>query len=169
MSLAGGLSSRGRGQAPRRTIAIEVPIAGIATTVALGTGIVLVLAEFIGTGGLRLEPTTRVLMGLTLIGGGLCAAAAVRAPRTADQPLYGSGTLLAFAALAAFTGASIIWSLTPGDSWVETNRTVAYLATFAGSIALARLFPRAWQGLLAGLAVGSFAICAWALLTKIFP
>src|SRR4051794_22274187 len=116
MSVAGGLSSSpGRGHAPRRTIAIEVPVAGIATTVAFGIGIVLVLAAFVGTGGLRLEPTTRVLIALTLIGGALCAAAAVRAPRTAEQPLYGSGTLLAFAGLAAFTGASIIWSLTPGD------------------------------------------------------
>ena len=168
MSVAGGLSPR-RGHAPRRTIAIEVPVAGVATTVAFGIGIVLVLAAFVGTGGLRLEPTTRVWIGLTLIGGGLCAAAAIRAPRTAEQPLYGSFTVLAFGALAAFTAASIIWSLTPGDSWVETNRTVAYLATFAGAIALARLVPRAWEGVLAGLAAGSFAICAWALLTKIFP
>jgi hypothetical protein len=168
MSVAGGLSPN-RGHAPRRTIAIEVPVAGIATTVAFGIGIVLVLAAFVGTGGLQLEPSTRVWIGLTLIGGGLCATAAIRAPRTAEQPLYGALTLLAFGALAAFTAASIIWSLTPGDSWVETNRTVAYLATFAGAIALARLVPRAWEGVLAGLAAGSFAICAWALLTKIFP
>ena len=168
MSVAGGLSP-GRGHAPRKTIAIEVPVAGIATTVAFGIGIVLVLAAFVGTGGLQLEPSTRVWMGLTLIGGGLCATAAIRAPRTAEQPLYGSFTLLAFAALAVFTAASIIWSLTPGDSWIEANRTVAYLATFAGAIALSRLVPRAWEGVLAGLAAGSFAICSWALLTKIFP
>jgi tetratricopeptide (TPR) repeat protein len=168
MSVADGLSA-GRGRAPRRTIAVQVPLAGLVTTIGGGIALVLVLSAFVGTGGLRLEPTTRVLIGLMLAGGALCAAAALRAPRTAEEPLYGSTTLLAFAALAAFTGASVIWSLTPGDSWVETNRTVAYLATFAGSIALARLYPRAWRGVLAGLAAGSFAICAWALLTKIFP
>src|SRR4051812_19138952 len=168
MSVADGLST-GRGRAPRRTIAVQVPLAGLAATIGGGIALVLLLSAFVGTGGLRLEPTTRVLIGLMLAGGALCAAAALRAPRTAEQPLYGSGTLLAFAALAAFTGASIIWSLTPGDSWVETNRTVAYLATFAGAIALARLVPRAWEGLLAGLAAGCFAICGWALLIKVFP
>ena len=39
----------------------------------------------------------------------------------------------------ALTALSILWSLYPSDSWVETNRTLAYLAAFAAGIAAVRL------------------------------
>ena len=41
--------------------------------------------------------------------------------------------------------ASLNWSLTPGDSWLESSRTFAYLATMVGGAALARLAPRRWS------------------------
>ncbi len=153
----------------RRSVTVSIPVAGASGLLALGVAAVIVLAAFVATGGLRLEPTTRVVIGVVLVAGATCAAAAVRAPRTDAHPLYGASSLLAFGLLAAFTAASIAWSLTPADSWVEANRTFAYLAAFAAGIALVRMVPRAADGLLAGIALGCLVICAWALLTKVFP
>ena len=65
---------------------------------------------------------------------------------------WGGVTLLLFAALAALTFASIAWSVQPDNSWVEANRTVAYLAAFAAALALARLLPERWPALLGALA-----------------
>ena len=57
----------------------------------------------------------------------------------------------------------------PSDSWLETNRTLAYLAVLAGGLALGRLAPGRWSALLAGVAIAAVALCAWSLLTKVFP
>ena len=74
-----------------------------------------------------------------------------------------------FALLAAYTALSIIWSLAPSDSWLEANRTLAYLAAFAGAMALARLAPGRWAAVLHGIALALRVVCGWALLTKVFP
>src|SRR5262249_47571580 len=84
-------------------------------------------------------------------------------------PLYGGGALLAFAALAALTALSVIWSFQPSDSWLEASRTFAYLATFAAGVSLVRLIPWGWAGLLHGVAGACVIVSAWALLTKILP
>jgi hypothetical protein len=92
-------------------------------------------------------------------------------PRPAGTPerLRGIWALLAFALLAFFTTASLSWSLTPGDSWLEANRAFAYLGTFAAGFALARLAPRRWSALLGGVLLGSMTVVGWALLTKVLP
>jgi O-Antigen ligase/Tetratricopeptide repeat len=105
-----------------------------------------------------------------MLGGAtLVAAALIWRPRTDDAPLYGGGPLLAFGLLAALTALSVVWSLAPADSWVEANRTFAYLAVFAGGIALARLMPERIGALLAGVGAGCLIVIGWALLTKVFP
>ena len=83
--------------------------------------------------------------------------------------MRGAVALAAFAALAVYTALSMTWSLTPGESWLETNRTFAYLATMAAGLALGRLAPRQWGAMLIGVALGAVVICGWSLLTKIFP
>ena len=95
--------------------------------------------------------------------------AAVAAHGRTPARLRGAWALAAFALLAAFTALSITWSLMPADSWLETNRTFAYLAVFAGGLALGRLAPKRWSALLHGVAIGGVVICGWALLTKVFP
>ena len=104
-----------------------------------------------------------------LAGGALVATALLRRPRTADAPLWGAGPLLALGVLAAYTALSVLWSLAPADSWVEANRTFAYLAVFASGIALVRLMPGRWPGVVMGIGAGCLLISAWALLTKVFP
>ena len=80
---------------------------------------------------------------LMLAGGAAVRARAAVVPRESRTParLRGVWLLGAFALLTAFTALSINWSLTPSESWLETNRMLAYLATLAGALALGRLAP----------------------------
>jgi uncharacterized membrane protein YhaH (DUF805 family) len=110
---------------------------------AMAGAVALVLggAAFVADGGLRLERTTYVEIALMAIAALLCAAALL-VPRARARPLDGVPALLALALLTAFTAVSIVWSLAPSDSWIESSRTFAYLSAFAGTLALARLAPR---------------------------
>jgi O-antigen ligase len=153
----------------RRTVTIPIPRVAGSATLATGVTLALAVASFAAAGGLRLERTTNVLIAMMLAGAALAAAAVIRRPRTADAPLYGGAALLAFGLLAAFTALSVLWSLAPSDSWIEASRTFAYLAVFASGIALVRLMPQQWSGLLIGIGAGCLLVSLWALLTKVFP
>jgi hypothetical protein len=138
--------------------------------VSVSVALVILLVTFVARGGVRLEPTTVVEIGLMLVGTGLVVAACIAEPRTAgSRPLYGVWVVLAFALLTAYTALSIIWSLAPSDSWLEANRMLAYLATLAGAVAFVRLAPNRWAEVLYGVIAGTVVVCAWALLTKVFP
>jgi hypothetical protein len=148
---------------------VPVPRAkGGAAALAAAVALVLATTAFVADGGLRLERTTYVEIALMLIGAGLCAAALL-VPRARAQRRYGWPVLLPVAMLAAYTAISILWSLAPSDSWVESGRTFAYLSSFAGAMALARLAPGGWAPVLHGIAIACVVVSAWALLTKIFP
>jgi O-antigen ligase/polysaccharide polymerase Wzy-like membrane protein len=153
----------------RRTVTIPLPRDTSDGPLTAAVAVAVAAASFAAAGGLRLERTTNVLIAMMLGGAALVAAALLLRPRSADAPLRGGGPLLAFAALAALTALSVLWSLAPSDSWIEASRTFAYLAVFAGGIALARLMPRHWAGLIAGVGAGCLIVSAWALLTKVFP
>lgn len=139
---------------------------GVATAVALIVG----LLAFVAKGGIELRPTTWAEV-LLVAGGGLLGAAALAVPhrRAALAPLYGGRTLGLLGVLTALTALSIAWSFDPASSWLEANRTLAYLATFGGALAFARLAPTRWGAVLAGIGLGCTIICAYALLTKVFP
>ena len=136
---------------------------------AAGIALAIAIASFAAAGGLRLERTTNLLIAAMLASAALVVAAILQRPWTRDAPLYGGGALLAFAVLAAGTALSVIWSLAPSDSWIEATRTFAYLALFAAGMALVRLEPHGWPAVLVGVAGGCLIVCAWALLTKVFP
>jgi hypothetical protein len=147
------LTAPGNRGGPALTAAVAVLLAGSA---------------FVADGGLRLERTTYVEIVVMLLGAGLCAAALL-VPRAREGRLYGGLTLAAVALLAAYTAVSIVWSLAPSDSWVEADRTLSYLAAFAGTMALARLAPGRWTAVLYGIAIASVTVSGWALLTKVLP
>src|SRR5919206_202751 len=48
---------------------------------------------------------------------------------------------------------SIIWAITPDVAWTEANRTVAYVAAFAGAIGIARLAPEHGRSILIAVMV----------------
>jgi hypothetical protein len=155
---------------PRRR-SVTIPLPRVAGSGVLAAGIAVAIAgmSFAAAGGLRLERTTNVLIAIMLGSAALVSAALLQRPWTAKAPLYGGPTLLAFALLAALTGLSVLWSLAPADTWIETNRTFAYVALFAAGIALARLIPHGWGAVLIGVGAGCLIVCGWALLTKVFP
>jgi hypothetical protein len=133
----------------------------------LGIGALLAAIALKGGGGLQLKPTTQVEMAL-LLGGGVVAAGALLAG-TDRRSAYGMPALLCFAALAALTIASVLWSVNPSDSWLEASRTLSYAVVFGVAMAFVRFAPQRWAALLGGTIVAATIICGYALLTKIFP
>ena len=82
------------------------------------------------------------------------------------------GGWLAFAAFVVYAGvtaASTLWSVDPDLTWVEANRTLAYLAVFAAALTSAHLAPQGWAVLLRGILIGAFAVCCYGLVSRVFP
>jgi hypothetical protein len=138
--------------------------AGLAISLALA-GVLCAIA-FVGNGGLQLGSATLVEIGVIVVAGLVVAAALLLA---ADAPLYGGAMLAALVALAGLTALSILWSLHPADSWIETNRTLAYLAAFAAGIAAVRLAPSRWEPVLYGVLLALTVVSLYGLLTKVAP
>jgi hypothetical protein len=133
----------------------------------LAVGAVLALVAFAANGGLRLGETTVVEMGL-LLGCGIGGAGVVLS--TPDRGRWwGGSALVGFALFAGWTLLSITWSVQPSDSWVEANRTITYVAVFAFALALVRIAPGQWAGVLQGLILASVVVSLYALVTKVFP
>ena len=146
----------------------------LAGRVRLGAGLAISLAlagalcaiAFVGNGGLQLGSATLVEIGVIVVAGLVVAAALLLA---ADAPLHGGAALAALVALAGLTGLSILWSLHPADSWVETNRTLAYVGAFAAGIAAVRLAPARWEAVLYGVLLALTVVSLYGLLTKVAP
>lgn len=135
-------------------------VAGLLTAAAF------CLIAFLASGGVDLAPNTWVQVGLVLVAAVSAIAVIVLG---APGRLWGGVTLALFATLAALTYASIAWSVQPANSWLEANRTLSYLAAFGAALALARLFPGRWRGLVGAVAAATVVVCGYALLVKVFP
>ncbi len=135
--------------------------------IALALAAALAAAAFIANGGLQLGTSTLVEVAVIVIGALMVATALMVIGFQAR--LHGGLALGAMAALAALTALSIAWSLHPADSWVETNRSLAYLAAFGAGVAAVRISRGRWNAVLAGVLLALAAICLWGLATKIAP
>ena len=155
------IGAHGLGAAVRRLCTgIDLPISVVVAA--------LVVADaFIANGGLQLGSSTLVEISVLVLAA-IVAAAAILAVGF-EARLHGGLTLAAFVALAALTALSILWSLYPSDSWVETNRTFSYLAAFGAGIAAVRLTRERWPAILAGVLLGLTVVCLWGLATKVVP
>lgn len=129
-------------------------------------GAVLAAVAFGAAGGTELGRTTLVEVLLVLAGGALVATAVTRSPA---GPFHGGLSLLAFGALVLVTALSITWSIAPELSYVEAGRALAYLAVFAGGIALARLAPASAPAVIKGVLLGALAVVAYALASRVWP
>ena len=162
-SLAAGV--RPPGYLPGDAVADRTfDLPGLLLGLAVAAG--LAGAAFGGAGGIRLEDAVPVELAVTAVGTALAAAAVflARGPVRA----YGAITLGLLALLTAWTAVSISWSDQPSDTWIEANRTLSYLAAFAGGLALARLVPGRWPAFAGGVLGAATAVCAYAMLTKAF-
>jgi tetratricopeptide (TPR) repeat protein len=135
---------------------------------ALAVGVLLAALTLEAGGGLQLAGATRVAVFLQLTGGVLGALAIVLTPRERRSDA-GLPALLCFALLAAITLLSIIWAVDPHEAWLETTRTLGYLGTFAAGLAMVRLWPERWTGLLGAILVACAIVSFYALLTKVLP
>ena len=146
----------------------------LAGRVRLDAGLILCLAlagllaaiAFVGNGGLQLGSATLVEVAVIGVAGLVVAAALLLG---ADTPLHGGAALAGLVALAGLTGLSILWSLHPADSWIETNRTLAYVAAFAAGIAAVRLVPARWEAVLYGVLLALAVVSLYGLATKVAP
>jgi hypothetical protein len=120
---------------------------------------------FVGKGGNELGRVTTLEV-ILIIGGGIAAAIGVAYGRTGH---HGRGSLLLFGVLAALTAISIFWSIAPDLTWIESDRTFAYFAVFAGGVAAGRLFPASFSVLLRGLLGGVAIVTLYALASRIWP
>jgi hypothetical protein len=138
------------------------PDLAVGALLAVGLGAI----AFVTTGGTDLGPNTWAEIALLVVGAGLGVAAMLFSARARA---WGTGALLLFAALTAWTAVSVAWSVQPADSWVEAGRTASYLAAFGGALALARLMPESWRAVIGAVAAVSSVVCGYALLVKVFP
>jgi tetratricopeptide (TPR) repeat protein len=141
------------------------PPGGPLTTLAIGA--LLAAVSFGAGGGQSLASMTRVELLLILVGGVATALAILAAPE--GTRVRGGIVLALIAALAALAGLSISWAVNPSDAWLEANRLFAYAFAFAGFLALAHVAPHRWTSVVGGVLLATTAVCAYALLTKLFP
>jgi tetratricopeptide (TPR) repeat protein len=131
-----------------------------------GLGAAFAAVAFGAKGGQILGSATTVEVAL-ILGCGLVAAATIVWGRAGG--LSGALTLALFGALAALTALSVSWSITPDASWIEANRTLAYLAVFAAAVGAARLAPNGWLVVLRGLLIAIAVVTGYALASRIWP
>lgn len=161
------MSSRVALPEPRRLGALSLPRIGTQTALTVGLGALLAAIAFAADGGLRLGPTTLVEMALVLLGGAVVAGALLLTGR--PQRAWGVGTLSLLVAVAALTALSVVWAVNPAEAWLEANRTLAYTAAFASTVALAHAIPHRWSAVLGAITLAAVVVSVYALLTKVFP
>jgi hypothetical protein len=122
---------------------------------------------FYPKGGLNVETMIGTEMPLTLGSGAIVALAAIFAPPRGR--VYGAWAAVLLFAFTALSALSIVWSVQPDYSWLDAGRLLAYSAVFAAAIALVRAVPERWPAILGGLALSAVIVCAYALLSKVFP
>ncbi len=156
----------GGSRLPVPAFAARLPRPSEETLWTVGLGVLLAVIALRAGGGFQLGRITGVEMALQVAGGALVAAAVLH-HRT--ERVHGAWAALAFLALAVYTALSILWAVNPSDTWLEANRTLAYLATFCGGVALARLAPQRWSALIGATLLCATIVCTYALLTKALP
>jgi hypothetical protein len=136
-------------------------------TFAIAVGLLLTALTLEAGGGLQLSHTTGVEMALQGAGAVLGALAILLSGDKIARA--GLPALTCFALLAGLTLLSIIWAVEPNEAWLETSRTLSYLATFACGLSLVRLMPQRWSGLIGAIVLACTIVSVYALATKVFP
>jgi tetratricopeptide (TPR) repeat protein len=122
---------------------------------------------FYAKGGLNVPSMIATEIVLTLGAGAVVAAAVWLAPPGARA--YGLWPAALLLALAALSALSIVWSVQPEYSWLDSGRLLAYGGVFCAGVALVRIAPARWPAVLGGLALAAVVVCGYALATKVFP
>jgi hypothetical protein len=87
-------------------------------------------------------------------------------PGPAPAGWWGVGLLALF---AAWTGASLLWSIAPDRSWEELNRAIAYAGVAGVGLAVGASVPRAVERFAVGWLAVAVAVALYALGGKVLP
>jgi hypothetical protein len=137
-------------------------LAALVMAVLLGAGFA---GDGSGTGGILPVGGAAVV----LVALGLLAVALGRVP-TPRAGRWGWTLVALVLALAAWSGATVAWSVVPDRSWDVSNRELAYAAFLALGLLVAAAAGRSAARLTAYvLALATGAVVAWALLAKAVP
>ena len=129
-------------------------------------GALLITVAFAARGGNQVDRVAPVQVAIVLLSG---AAMAWFVLRGRPGRVHGAAGLALFAGLTVLTGLSTAWSISPDESLEEAARTLTYLAVFGVAVMAAHVRPRLANVVLGGVLIAGVAICAWALITRIFP
>ena len=141
-----------------------VRFASVAASVALAAG--FAATAFVAEAGGDLGRTTYTEIAW-IVAAGLVVALSIVFARPGR--VGGWLAIVGFAVLTGVTAASILWSVAPDLTWVETNRVLAYFWAFAAAVAAAHLAPRGWANVLHAILLAAVAIVGYALVTRVFP
>jgi len=142
---------------------VDRRLAGSAASAGLAA--LFAAVAFGAQGGNELGRTTVVELMLIAIGGLAIATSLAYGPRVR----HGRAVTWLFVVFAAVTVCSVFWSIAPDLTWIEANRTIAYLATFAAGLAAARLAPHGAAAVLRGILGGAALVTVYALASRVFP
>ena len=152
---------------PARAVVGRPPPRWASPALTVAVGALLAGLALYGGGGQSLGPKTVTEIVLLLGGGALVVVALLFAPP--GTRATGGLAVGLLAALAAFTALSIGWAINPADAWLLANRHFAYVALFAGVVALARILPGRWAAILGGIVLATAGVSLYALATKALP
>jgi hypothetical protein len=149
----------------RRAWAVERSPAAL---LALGLGALVAYAAF-ASGAIELPMEARLEVGISVLS--LLSFAALLFGRgmrisTSTTGWVGLALLTAF---AAWTGASMAWSIAPDATWTELNRVIAYALVAATALTVGASLPRAAERIAKGYLVIAAVVALYALGGKAIP
>ena len=119
-------------------------------------------------GAVRIPDETRLQVGLDVVA--LLAAAAWlsrrEGPQTTREGWLGIALLAGFGVWCAIT---ILWSVTPDNSWLEANRALAYALAVMLAVGLGTMSGQAIERIAVGWLIVAAAVALYALAGKVAP
>ncbi len=88
---------------------------------------------------------------------------------TLRAPRAGWVAVALLAAFAFWSGASLLWSVAPDQTWIECNRAITYLIVLGLAIALGSSHPQASRVVAEGFVVVVLLVTGYALGQKLLP
>jgi hypothetical protein len=88
---------------------------------------------------------------------------------TLRAPRAGWAAVALLAAFAFWSGASLLWSVAPDQTWIECNRAITYVIVLGLAIALGSSHPQASRVVAEGFSVVVLLVTAYALGQKLLP
>jgi hypothetical protein len=139
-----------------------------ATTLVVALLLACLYAAF-AHGAVGLPEETRLQVGLALLAMAAAAAALGRAGLQGSASRLTWAGVAALVLFAAWSAASISWSVTPDRSWLEANRAIAYVLVVVLAIAAGASDGRAVRRVAGGFLVVAVIVALYALGGKVLP